>query len=201
MNKKIILFDIDDTLIDTHPMAKKIYQKLADTVGVTLEEIIETKEKYKLTLEKYSDYEPNKLLDFIYKNFNIDESRRINPFIENSYYQEALFPEARKLLEKLNKNYRLGVFSEGFYDYQWRKVSYLIDLLDKDLIFISRRKLEDNFLEKIPKDSIIIDDRKDVVEKLRDFGRFQVFWLNKKNEEKISGVIEIKELKELESFI
>lgn len=202
MDKKIILFDIDDTLIDTHPMAKMFYQKIADATDSTLEKIIEIKEKYKLTLEKYSDYQPDELLKFIYDYLKIKENKRINPFLEKETYKKALFPEVRELLEKLKKDYRLGVFSEGFYEYQQLKISSLIDLMDKDLIFIARRKLDDNFLSTLPKTSIIIDDRKEVVEKLKSFGGFNVFWLNKNNDqEKIDGVIEIKDLRELKNLI
>lgn len=202
MNKKIILFDIDDTLIDTHPMARSFYQKIADVVEVSLEEIIEIKEKYKLTLEKYSDYQPDELLKFIYDYLKIEENKRINPFLDKEVYKKALFPGIRELLEKLSKKYRLGAFSEGFDDYQRLKISSLIDLMDEDLIFIARRKLDDNFLEKLPKELIIIDDRKEVIKKLKSFGDFNVFWLNKNNDqEKIDGVIEIKDLRELENFI
>ncbi|MFA5532127.1 MAG: HAD family hydrolase [Candidatus Shapirobacteria bacterium] len=198
MEEKIILFDIDDTLVDTHPMAKSFYQKIANTIGVSLEEIVEAKEKYKTTLEKYSDYHPNELMEFIHKVFKIDENKKTNPFVEEKHYRESLFPETRNVLEKLSKKYRLGIFSEGFEDYQSNKISALTDLLDKNLIFILRRKIEESSLNKLPKGSIIIDDRIEVVEKLRDFGGFQVFWLNRKNDhKKIAGVKTINSLSEL----
>lgn len=202
MAKKIILFDIDDTLIDVHPMAKNFYQKIADTIGSSLEEIVKAKEEYKNTLEKYSDYHPNELMEFIHRIFKVDEEKKTNPFIEEKYYRDALFPEVKSVFGRLKKDYLLGIFSEGFDDYQGRKISPLIDLLDKDQIFISRRKLDNSFLEKLPKGAIIIDDRKEVVEKLRDFGGFKVFWLDRKNEqEKIDGITKIKDLIELEKLI
>ncbi|MDD4938390.1 MAG: HAD family hydrolase [Candidatus Shapirobacteria bacterium] len=202
MGKKIILFDIDDTLIDVHPMAKNFYQKIADTIGSSFEKIVDAKEKYKTKLEKYSDYHPNELMEFIYKVFKVDESKKINPFIEGKYYKEALFPEVREVLKKLSKKYRLGIFSEGFEDYQGKKILALVDLLDKELIFILRRKLEKNSLKKLPKGSIVIDDRKEVVEKLRDFGGFKVFWLNRnQDDEKIDGITTIQKLNELVNLL
>lgn len=201
MDKKIILFDIDDTLVDVHRMAKNFYQKIADTAGLSLEEIIETKEKYIQTLEKYSDYHPNSLMDFIHNFFKIEDNKKTNPFTEEKYYREALFPEVQKTLAGLSKKYRLGIFSEGFDDYQGMKISALIDFLDKKLIFISRRKLNDDFLKKIPKGAIIIDDRKEVIEKLRDLNRFEVFWLNRIDDQKIDGAKTIKSLKELEELV
>lgn len=202
MDKKIILFDIDGTLINTKSMAKIFCEKIATESNINLEKIIQLRDEYITTLEYSTDYHPNELVNFINKKTN----KKLNPeeifFKEKDIYKKYIFDDAFNVLDKLKDNYKLGIFSEGFDDYQGRKISPLIDLLDKDQIFISRRKLDNSFLEKLPKGAIIIDDRKEVVEKLRDFGGFKVFWLDRKNEqEKIDGITKIKDLIELEKLI
>lgn len=186
MNKKIILFDIDDTLVDVHPMARKFYQKIADHIGISLEAIITTKEKYSATLERYSDYYPDELLNFIYDFFEVSSNKRINPFIEDKYYLESLFPEVKPVIEKLKNDYKLGIFSEGFVDYQSRKIQGLTDLLEKDLVFIERRKLSPESINKIPTGAVVIDDKRIVIETLASIRPdLSLFWINRQNDEKI----------------
>lgn len=198
MDKKIILFDIDDTLVDVHPMARKIYQKMADNTGLLLEEIIAAKEKYIATLEKYSDYHPDGLTSFIYDFFKIDNDKRINPFIEEKYYLEALFPEAKNVIKKLKNDYKVGIFSEGFGDYQGRKILGLVDLFDKDLVFIERRKLSPQSVKKIPNGVTVIDDKKEVLETLKKLRPdLELVWINRIDDEQISGVKTIKNLNQL----
>ena len=200
MNKKIILFDIDDTLVDVHPMAKKFYQKIADNTGLLLEEIVAAKEKYLMTLEKYSDYHPDGLISFIYDFFKVDNNKRINPFVEEKYYLEALFPETKNVVKELKNDYKVGIFSEGFNDYQGRKILGLIDLLDKDLVFIERRKLSPESVKKIPNGAILIDDRKEVIETLANTRPdLNLIWINRKDNEKLNTpkIRTIKSLDEL----
>lgn len=202
MDKKIILFDIDGTLINTKSMAKIFCEKIATESNINLEKIIQLRDEYITTLEYSTDYHPNELVNFINKKTN----KKLNPeeifFKEKDIYKKYIFDDAFNVLDKLKDNYKLGIFSEGFADYQGKKISPLIKKLDKDMIFITRRKLSDNFLKMLPKGMIIVDDKKKVVEKLRDFGGFEIFWLNRnQDKEKIDGVKEIKDLTELENFI
>lgn len=92
----------------------------------------------------------------------------------------------------------MAIFSEGFKDYQGQKIATLIDLFDKDLIFITRRKLDEVYLKQIPKGVLIVDDNKEVIETLKQLRPdSELIWINRKNEEKIEGVKTIKSLDEL----
>lgn len=199
MNKKIILFDIDDTLIEVHKMSKMLYQQMANMAGITLEEVIAAKERYKLTIEKTSDYKPDDLMVFVYDDLKTETLKQTNPFTEEAYYEESLFPEVKIVFEKLKKDYILGIFSEGFIDYQSNKIklSGLDKFFDKNFIFIERRKTDPESIKKLPMGSIIVDDRKEVIEKLKTLNKFNLIWINRNNDETINGITTIKNLNEL----
>jgi len=199
MDKKIILFDIDDTLIEVHRMSKMLYQQMANKAGITLEEVVAAKERYKLTIEKTSDYKPDDLMVFVYHDLKTETSKQINPFAERKNYKESLFPEVKTVLEKLKKNYILGIFSEGFMEYQSDKIklSGLNKFFDKNLIFIERRKTNPESIKKLPIGSIIVDDRKEVIEKLKQAGSFKLIWINRNTDETIKGVTTIRNFIEL----
>lgn len=183
MEKKgIILFDIDNTLIDTKKLSILAYTDIARQTGKSFEEISELKDKYKDSLEVNTDFYPNRLMDFLIKKIGqpID-----NPFDKKEIYVESLFGETIEILTKLKQSKRLGIYSEGFTDYQTQKLEFsgIIDFFDKDLIFIERRKLDDDSLKKlrkIPDRVTVVDDNSKVVEKLGQTERFQTVWLNLK---------------------
>lgn len=199
MKKKTILFDVDDTLIKTHEMASKFYEELAIELETTKEKIVELKEKYKSTLKRTSDYLPDDLILFIGNILKRDIKNINNPFENEIIYQNFLHPDSKETLKELNKNFKLGIFSEGFNSYQSDKVylSGIGDFFDKRLIYINKDKLDPVFVSKLPDGAIIVDDKKEVVEKLKTLSRFHVVWINRKDDDQIDGVTTIKSLEEL----
>lgn len=199
MKKKTILFDVDDTLIKTHEMASKFYEELAIEFETTKEKIVELKEKYKSTLKRTSDYLPDDLILFIGNILKKDIKKINNPFENETIYQHFLHPDSKETLEKLNKHFKLGIFSEGFNGYQSNKVylSGIGDFFDKRLIYINKDKLDPVFVSKLPDGAIIVDDKKEVVEKLKALNRFNIVWINRKDNDQIDGVTTIKSLQEL----
>ena len=197
MKKDIILFDIDGTLTDTKSMAEIFYKKLSEIIGVSTNEIIKMKDDYKLELESYTDYHPKDLLEFINKKTNKEIKFSQSPFEDDLIYKNYIYPEVFDVLKKISEQNILGIFSEGFNDYQSKKISGIIDFFDNDLIYIERRKLNDDVIKKLPNGVCIIDDKKEVVEKLNEMGRFNLIWLNRNTDEKMEGIRTIRKLDEL----
>jgi len=201
MKRKIIFFDIDDTLIDSSNKLGPLFcLNISEQTKVSIEKIIEIKSKYRLTLEKGSDYVPNDLINTVCNELKIDIGKINNPFDIEDIYKNAVFSKVVEALEKLSKKYTLGIFSEGFEDYKSKKIilSGLIKYFDKKWIFIERRKLSPEALIKIPIGSIIIDDKKEVIETLKNLRPdLELIWINRKDKEKIEGVKTIKSLEEM----
>lgn len=198
--KRAIYFDIDHTLFDSSKLGLLFYQELSKQLDLSVEEIIKIQNEYRTTLKSHTDFYPEDFFKYIYKSLGKNYSNFINPIDKAELYQKSIFEETIEVLKVLKNTYRLGIFSEGYTDYQNRKMKYsgIIDYLDKDLIIISRRKLNEEDIKKIETGSIVIDDDKEVVKQLKNYGHFETVWLNRKNDqEMIENVAMIKSLDEL----
>jgi len=199
-NKGVILLDIDNTVIDTKKLSLLAYTDIAKQTGKTPEQIFELKDEYKDSLESNTDFYPPRLMAFLEKKI---EEPIDNPFDKEEYYKESLFEGVIELLTELGKTNKLGTYTEGHTDYQTNKLvlSGIIDFFDKDLIFIKRRKLDNESLNEIPDGAIVIDDNRKVVEKLNTIKRFKTIWLNMSNNETIEGISTIKNLNEVPDLV
>jgi len=200
MNKKIILFDWDDTLFSKYLYKKNLITNLARVCKITEEEATKIDDEYLNNLAKSGDFKiknflktfENKSLEKIYvKDFNTDKL---------GIYSSSLFSETIEILEKLKKKYRVGIYSQGYVSLQRLKIKYsgIEDFFDKNLIFIDRNKTQNQFIQKLPKGSVVVDDKKEVIEILKQLRPdLELIWVNRINEEIIDEVKTIKSLNEL----
>lgn len=202
MDKKIILFDIDKTLLNPFLSLKDFENEVQNEFKKKIN-ILEAYDEYIQKLDSSTDFYPKDFLEFISKKIEVSFKELERKFYNSEIWESYVYKDVIDTLNRVKSNFELGIFSEGFKSFQGRKLkmSKLNTFFKKDLLFISRRKLNSYFLEKLPKGSIIIDDNKEVVEKLRDLNRFEVFWLNRIDDQKIDGVETIKSLKDLEKLI
>ncbi len=199
MIKPLILFDWDDTLFSKVEYKKRLRSNLARICEVSEEIIFEVEEKYFNNLEKSDDFR----IDTFVQSFEEKFGKKIELEDFNSdklgIYSQALFPEAISVLDKLKDKFNLGIYSQGFVALQKMKIklSGVEDFFEEKFVFIDRDKLNPEFLTKLPDGAIIVDDKKEVVEKLKTLNRFNVIWINRINDEKIQGIKTIKNLLEI----
>jgi FMN phosphatase YigB (HAD superfamily) len=199
MDKKIILFDIDRTLFDVDSFEKMIYQKISEATGLEKELISNMRIEFG---SKLAGYAVDSLIDYIAQKSNTNLDFLKESLEDKNTYKKYIFSEVKKVLNDLKRKNKLGLFSNGNYNYQTKKISNIIEFFEKDLVFITDGKLEDNFIKKVPNKVVIVEDDKNIVKSLKNLNRFEIFWLNRnQDEEKMDGVRTIKNLEELESFI
>lgn len=69
---------------------------------------------------------------------------------------------------------------------------------DPKYVIVERRKMNEESIKKIPQGSTVIDDKKVVIERLKQLRPdLHLVWINRESEEKIEGVTNIKSLKDL----
>jgi phosphoglycolate phosphatase-like HAD superfamily hydrolase len=202
MDKKIILFDWDDTLFSKTKYKKNLRSNLARICEVSEVKIFEFEEQYFNRLVKSDDF---KIENFV-SSFEQKFSKKIDleDFSTNKLgiYSQAFFPEIIEVLEKMKNKYVLGIYSQGFESLQKIKIKYsgIEKYFNKNLIFIDRDKTSQNFIKNLPIKSIIIDDKKEVIETLKKLRPdLKLIWINRLNDEKIetSQIRTIKELNDL----
>lgn len=204
MNKKIILFDWDDTLFSKTEYKKRLSLALANVSKIPEDEVWKFEEEYFESLDKSGDFRIDNFLKFISQRseIKIDLTNFVNDNL--NIYSGSVFSEVINVLNQLRNTFVLGVYSQGFNDLQRMKIknSGLENYFDEKLIYINSNKLDPKFIATLPTESIIIDDKKEVIETLKQL-RFdlELIWINRKDGEKMEGVKTIESLRELEDLI
>ena len=190
MKKKIILFDWDDTLFSKVEYKKRLRSNLAKICGTSEEEIFKFEEKYFENLKRSDDFQIDNFVESFGKKF--DKKIKLKDFNSDKLgiYSGALFPETISVLESLKNYFNLGIYSQGFINLQKIKIgsSKIENFFDEKFIYIDRNKLNPDLIEKLPDGAIIVDDKKEVVKKLKTLDRFNIVWINRNDDEQIEGV-------------
>lgn len=197
--KSIILFDIDRTVINTDFFIKKIESKISRKTNITIDEISKTKKLYISSLDFHTDFYPTDFLKFLSDFFKKDSRQLEKIYHDRENYKDLLFEETFDVLEKLKDKFILGIFSEGFLDFQAKKLknTKILNFFNPKYMFIERRKMRDEIVNKLPKNSIIVDDNEDIIKELFFLKKFNPVWINRKDERKLENIRTIKNLKEL----
>jgi len=203
MKKKLILFDWDDTLFSKVEYKKRLRSNLARICETIEEEIFKFEEKYFEKLKRSDDFQIKNFVESFSEKFN--KKIELKDFDTNKLeiYSGALFPETISVLKKLRNDFDLGIYSQGFVSLQKIKIksSGVENFFKKEFVYIDRNKLRVDFVSKLPDGAIIVDDKREVVEKLKTLNRFHIIWINRKNDEPIKGMITIKSLDELINLV
>lgn len=199
MDKKIILFDIDRTIFDTEMSGKKIKEVLAGVTKKSIEEIEKIDQDYKVTLESTTDFDFDYFLKLIADKTGIDLEILDQAVFKSQNF--VLYPETKEVLGRLlASGHSLGIYSEGVSKWQTEKIKLtsISDYFDIGLIFIEKRKLSLESINKIPKGSIVIDDRKEVLETLKQHrSDLMLVWINRNYRQIVDGIKTIFNLKNL----
>ena len=197
--ERIILFDIDKTIFDTKASGEKVTESIGLVTRMTPSEVERINEGYKKHLDSTTDFDSN---DFLRK-VSDETGNSLQELTEALFNPNnfVLYSETLTVLKHLlDEGYSLGTFSEGVPEWQMKKLvlTGVINYFDPALIFIERRKLTPEAIEKIPSGVILIDDKKVVIETLRQLRPdLELMWINRKNEEEMEGVKTIRSLTEL----
>ena len=203
MNKKIILFDWDDTLFSKKLYKGNLLSNLARICEINEEEATAADNEYFNNLIKSGDFKIEDYLSFFKKRFN----KKINSEDFNTdklgIYSKALFTETIEFLEKMKNDHTLGIYSQGFESLQRLKIKFsgIQNYFDEDLIFISRDKIQIEFVAKLPTGVIVVDDKKEVIIRLSETRPdLELVWINRVDQEKLK-TSQIKTIKSLDELL
>jgi phosphoglycolate phosphatase-like HAD superfamily hydrolase len=203
MNKKIILFDIDRTILDTEVLGENVYKNIAAATQKTINEIEIINQDYKNGLESKTDFDPDIFLKKVADKTGVSLDTLNQAMFKAKNF--VLYPNVLEVLKKLSqKRVKLGIYSEGVLEWQRKKIilTEILGYFDTDLVFIERRKLSPESISKIPYGVMVIDDKKEVIETLKQLRKdLRLVWINRIDDEKIDGVITIQNLTEVSKFI
>ncbi|MFH2118112.1 MAG: HAD hydrolase-like protein [Candidatus Paceibacterota bacterium] len=172
VKKPLILFDIDGTLIDTLKVVKNHFLNFAKVFKVTPDKVEQVFKSYLSSLDNSTDFSPAGCIAYLAEYHQADANQVESIFYHSDNFGSVLFPESRKVLQKLQaEQYTLGIFSEGFADFQERKLTEnnILDFFYPEYRYILRRKMDTKLIESLPENTIIIDDKTTVITFLEKF--------------------------------
>lgn len=203
MEKQQILFDWDDTLFSKQKFIKNLCENLGKECDSNAQKIEDIEKEYVNSLNKSGDFRMEGFLNYLENKVN--NKFKLEHFISNKLeiYSRSLFEDTVSVLSELRNNFDIGIYSQGYEDFQKTKIesSGIKKFFDDHLIYIDKDKLNPAFIQQLPTGATIIDDKKEVIEELKTSNRFNLIWINRKNEENIEGVKTIRSLKEVVSLI
>jgi len=180
---QIILFDIDNTLIDTFKLASQIDEQIISNYSIPRDNFISAKNEYYSQIKVPTRFNPQNYCAHIATSFNLDLEKIETIFNQSKYYINSLFPGTKLVLSQLSIDNKLGIFSEGYEDFQIKKLklSGIYSYFIPSLFFIFSDKLKEANLTKLPTGSLIIDDKLSVVKKISNFKNLDILLIDRKN--------------------
>ena len=112
--KKIILFDIDYTLINTDLLKLKIESDLLKATGLPKNILRNLHNKYVNRLKSTLDYNPVKFVSLLTKETSLKKNAVYKVYFNNpTLYKSCIYKDTVPLLRSLTSTCTLGIFSEG----------------------------------------------------------------------------------------
>lgn len=127
VSKKIIIFDLDDTLISEREYIdsgfKVIAEELSKKTNFSSEDIKKMMDDlFKLTPQKLI----NRILDKLQIDYAQEDIQALVQKYRNHTPTIKLYPDAEEILEHLSKEgYRLGIITDGYKETQKKKIEVL----------------------------------------------------------------------------
>ncbi len=202
--KKVLLFDIDYTLLDSGIIKTKTIDEICRVFEVDRLKVEAARDKYYFSLASTTDIKPDEMLGVIQRELGVPLTELKSTYYNPKIYEQSVYPETIEMLMSIDLDkFVLGVFSEGWDYYQKFKMeaSGIAKYFDNKFYFIKRRKKSNEFINSLPRDSWVIDDRADVVKKLKKVGGVVPIWINRKDKQTNPEIKTIFSLKELLSVV
>lgn len=164
----LVYFDIDSTVFTTHLFKKtRVNPQLVELLGVSLEKLTEVDTRYFGSLEKGTDFNYHEYTAFLFDAFStvggVASAAELEALFENPVmYEGMIYPDVLPVLQELKQlGHTLGVYSEGFEDFQRHKLVHtgILPFFDQDRIHISRRKKSPEVIAQLDVNSIVVDDK------------------------------------------
>lgn len=196
--KQILYLDIDGTLLDTNKLDTLVIPHIAALLGVDPSQLFADMRLYEQRLQRPSDFNPNILIGYWWGHHAIHADRiaaywygKVCP----QNYSYALYHDVQDALSILSRRFHLGIFSQGFEQYQLAKIKVpgIAHYFSRRKRLIHRHKLEHAVVSQLAPNAIVVDDDLDVIYTLIKYRPdITPVWINRANEPPEEGTLPSK---------
>lgn len=211
-NKKLILFDIDNTIFDSTSFRKDVFRKVSKTLrGMgTKKTVKEVERMVDDLIEKYGFFDPEMFVQLL-KHLSTKDKRKIKAiYVDTKGLKNFLYKETVELIAKFTEIGEVGVLSQGRTKFQLAKIASIHNHFHKKRIHIVENKKAEmvTILNKYSSYSVYyIDDLLTMLEKAKEVrSDITTFWIKqgmfaKKQESIFKPDVEVTNLTEVYIFI
>ena len=197
-----IYFDIDSTVFMTKMFTKtRIDPAVQEILGISVEQLAEINDRYYATLTKGTDFNFNEYARFISEDSaTVEAITRL--FTEKKLYKGMVYPDVEPILQLLkDRGDTIGIYSEGFQDYQMYKLQHteILPFFDANHMHIARRKQTDEVVAKLEDGALIIDDKLEYLQTVPE--SCTPLWIQRNENEGVPTIATIRSLEEIERFL
>jgi FMN phosphatase YigB (HAD superfamily) len=185
----LILFDIDNTLLDTPSYADAAFARMRQILGMSESELSQKKDAFYQTLHETTDFTPQSFIDFLHISTQEQRAQLLECWQDVSVLKECLFADFTRNLERFRASSVLGIFSQGDLKFQLQKLQLigLYSYFEQKYMFIKNRKVSPESLRELREielDSfqkvIVIDDKAVYLEPFRQWPKYQTLLIDRK---------------------
>ncbi|MDO8461044.1 MAG: hypothetical protein Q7S38_01235 [bacterium] len=140
--KKLILFDIDNTIFDSASFRKDVFQKVSKALRSmgTKKTVKEVEEMVDDLIKKYGFFDPEIFIQLL-KNLSPKDKQKIKAFYLDIEGMKAfLYKETVELIAKFTEIGEVGVLSQGRTKFQLAKIASIYNHFHKKRIHIVENK-------------------------------------------------------------
>lgn len=181
---RIILFDLDHTLHSPDLFRKLYRSRVLNHFAVNETDFENARESYDRSLKERRFFHPHTYTKHLAAKLGLEHNALKKHYYEKTNYANSLFEETKKVLEKLNQKFILGIFSEGGIVNQMKKIKHgeLLHYFNPTYLYIYANKRTSRVINSLPRKAIIIDDNPDVIDILLKREDLVPIWLNRKDQ-------------------
>jgi FMN phosphatase YigB (HAD superfamily) len=168
MPEKLILFDIDQTLLNSDRMDPIIDAKFAKILGISTSLVQQIAQQYNEGLASFRDFNIKKYCQFFAERLHAPTYELEQVFEQSELYLPCIEQSTKDVLGRLKVRYSFGIFSEGDPDFQYLKLakSDLLSFFDARHIYIFPDKTVLKAVHSLPDYSVVVDDSVRVIKAL-----------------------------------
>ena len=172
-NKKLILFDIDNTIFDSASFRKDVFKKVSKALHSmgTKKTVQEVEKMVDDLIEKYGFFDPEIFAQLL-KHLSPKDKQKIKAiYLDTDGMKNFLYKETVELIAKFTEIGEVGVLSQGRAKFQLAKIASIYNHFHKDRIHIAENKKTEmvTILNKYSKYRVYyVDDMLTMLEKAKE---------------------------------
>jgi FMN phosphatase YigB (HAD superfamily) len=209
----LILFDIDNTLLDTPRYARRALEKMQSVLGIDDSVLLEKREAYYQSLHEPTDFSPESFVDFLHIKNEALRREALGCWYDSELLKQCVFVDFTRNSEGFGHHAILGIFSQGIAEFQIKKMQLMgiYDYFEQKYMFIKNRKASPESLRELQEliapsehnsfqQVVVVDDKVEYLKALREIPQISPVLIQRQHTNTVAAPSEMLGIKVVSSL-